>query len=100
MVAADDVARAAAAVLTTDRHGGRNYELTGPEALTYAEIAERLSRALGRPVAYTDLPEADYRQMMIDQAGIPEDQVDMAVMYHFHAFREGWADLVTDTVES
>jgi NAD(P)H dehydrogenase (quinone) len=54
-VARDDIADAAVAVLLDDgggRHGGRTYDLTGPEALTMAEIAKELSRAAGRPIAY------------------------------------------------
>jgi len=43
-VARDDLADAAVAVLTSpaDAHAGRTYDLTGPEALTMAEIAGRL----------------------------------------------------------
>ncbi len=50
----DDVADAAAAVLTEDGHEGRAYDLTGPEALTFAEIAERMSQATGRAVSFRD----------------------------------------------
>jgi uncharacterized protein YbjT (DUF2867 family) len=50
----DDVAAAAAAVLTTDGHDGRIYDLTGREALSLAEIAEQLSRAGGEAVTYVD----------------------------------------------
>lgn len=38
-----DIARVAARVLTTDGHDGCVYDLTGPEALTYAEAAEGFS---------------------------------------------------------
>jgi NAD(P)H dehydrogenase (quinone) len=50
----DDVADAAAAVLTGDGHESRTYDLTGPEALTFTEIAERVSRATGRAVSFHD----------------------------------------------
>lgn len=50
-----DVAAAAAlALLHPAAHAGRSYELTGTEALTYAEVAERLSTALGRRVQHVD----------------------------------------------
>jgi len=42
------------------------------------------------------MPEAELGQVMIEQAGFTEDNVDVAVMVHFHALRMGWADLVTD----
>jgi uncharacterized protein YbjT (DUF2867 family) len=53
MVARDDIADVAAAVLTQPgEHDGRTYDVTGPEALTLAEVAAELSRATGRPVVY------------------------------------------------
>jgi len=53
-VARDDIADVAAAVLLDEgeRHDGRTYDMTGPEALSMAEIAEVLSRFAGRPIAY------------------------------------------------
>jgi uncharacterized protein YbjT (DUF2867 family) len=52
-VTRDDIADAAAAVLLEgDRHDGRTYDMTGPEAFTLAEAAEELSRAAGRTVTY------------------------------------------------
>jgi NAD(P)H dehydrogenase (quinone) len=52
-VARDDVADVAVAVLLNPAdHDGRTYDLTGPAALTMAEVAGALSRAAGRPVHY------------------------------------------------
>jgi uncharacterized protein YbjT (DUF2867 family) len=52
-VARDDVADAATAVLTDpDAHAGRTYDLTGPAALTFHEIADVLSAATGRTITY------------------------------------------------
>jgi NAD(P)H dehydrogenase (quinone) len=53
-VARDDIADVAVAVLLEEDggHDGRTYDMTGPEALTMAEIAAELSRAAGRPVSY------------------------------------------------
>jgi NAD(P)H dehydrogenase (quinone) len=53
-VARDDIADVAVAVLLADgdRHDGRSYDLTGPEALTMAEVAERLSELAGRTITY------------------------------------------------
>ena len=53
-VARDDIADVAAAVLLADgdRHDGRSYDLTGPEALTMAEVAQRLSELAGRTITY------------------------------------------------
>jgi uncharacterized protein YbjT (DUF2867 family) len=51
-VARADVAAAAVGALTGAGHEGRTYDLTGPEALTMAETAERLADALGRLITY------------------------------------------------
>lgn len=53
-VARADIADAVAVLLTTPGHEGRTYDLTGPEALTLAEVAAVLSRRTGRPITYTD----------------------------------------------
>ncbi len=50
LVDLDDVAEAAAIVLTEPGHAGAIYELAGTEALTQVEVTEALSRQLGRPV--------------------------------------------------
>jgi uncharacterized protein YbjT (DUF2867 family) len=52
-VAQDDVAEAAIAVLRDPAaHAGASYDLTGPEALTMAEVAETITAVTGRPVTY------------------------------------------------
>ena len=59
-VDADDIAAVAAAALLSDGHGGRTYELSGPEALTFAEVAAVLSTHVGHEVRHVDLPVADW----------------------------------------
>jgi len=52
-VTRDDIADVAVAVLEEgDDHTGRTYDLTGPEALTMAEVAEQLTAFAGRPITY------------------------------------------------
>ncbi|MGW9403607.1 SDR family oxidoreductase [Arthrobacter sp. NPDC055585] len=52
-VARADVARSAERILTDpDPHTNRTYTLTGPEALTMAEVAEILSRVTGENISY------------------------------------------------
>lgn len=54
-VAIADVARAAAAVLRDPgAHAGRTYDLTGPQALTLAEVAATITEVTGREVTYVD----------------------------------------------
>ena len=53
VVAQDDIADAVVAVLRDPGpHAGRGYELTGPEALTLAEVATVITTVTGRPVSY------------------------------------------------
>ncbi|MEU2040093.1 SDR family oxidoreductase [Nocardia niwae] len=66
-----DYAEAAARVLTSDGHAGRAYELGGGERLTYAELAQVISEASGKPVRYENLPEADYAAAL-SRAGLPD----------------------------
>jgi uncharacterized protein YbjT (DUF2867 family) len=51
----DDIADAVASILASpERHEGRAYDLTGPEAFTLAEAAEAMSRAWGKPISFLD----------------------------------------------
>jgi uncharacterized protein YbjT (DUF2867 family) len=55
VVVQDDIADAAVAVLRDPApHAGRTYDLTGPSALSFAEIAEIITAATGRAVRYHD----------------------------------------------
>jgi uncharacterized protein YbjT (DUF2867 family) len=70
---ADDIADAAAATLLDPAaHAGAGYELTGPEALSFAEVAERIAQVAGRPVAHVD---ADPDEWVADAVagGVPAD---------------------------
>ena len=66
-----DYAEAAAVVLTAPDQAGKVHELAGDSAHTLAEVAAGIARQAGRPVAYQDLPEAEYRGVLV-QAGLPE----------------------------
>lgn len=52
-----DVAAVARGVLTRCGHGGRAYDVTGPELVSVAEMVDVLSQVLGRPLRYIDVPE-------------------------------------------
>jgi uncharacterized protein YbjT (DUF2867 family) len=65
-----DIAEVAIAALTTSAHEGKTYPLTGPAALTMAEVAAALSAVTGRPIRYVNVPpeEARRRQLAV---GVP-----------------------------
>ena len=71
MIDVRDVAASAAVVLTTDGHGGRSYVLTGPEAITFDDVAAALADATGRPVRYADL-SAEEARPRFEAAGLPQ----------------------------
>ncbi|HEX6734020.1 MAG TPA: SDR family oxidoreductase [Azonexus sp.] len=66
-----DYAAAAAAVLTQDGQAGRIYELAGDTSYTLGELAAAIAGQSGKTVAYQNLPEAEFRAVLLD-AGLPE----------------------------
>lgn len=67
-----DYADAAVAVLASeDGYAGRILELAGDTSYTLADYAAEISRQSGKPISYTDLPEADYEAVLL-KAGFPE----------------------------
>jgi uncharacterized protein YbjT (DUF2867 family) len=98
MIDPRDVGATAAVVLTTQGHDGRTYVLTGPEAITYVQVAAELSAATAREVEYIDVPDEDAKQGMI-QGGLPEVIAEQVVKV-FAMLRQGAAEQVTATVES
>lgn len=65
----------AKALASPGEYAEKIIELNGPEAVTNAELAERISRVAGRPVQFVDIPEAAQRKAMLD-LGMPVWQVD------------------------
>jgi uncharacterized protein YbjT (DUF2867 family) len=75
-VDADDIADVVVAALTDPRHQDRRYELTGPRALSFADVAAELSRATGRTITYTPVGGDEYRGMLREQ-GLPVELGDV-----------------------
>ncbi|MFJ4876903.1 SDR family oxidoreductase [Streptomyces sp. NPDC088745] len=79
-VDADDIAAVAAVALTEDGHTGRTYEVTGPEALTFADALAAIGRAADLSVAFHGDPDS-YRA-----AGRAEGRPDKDVEREIDAF--------------
>jgi uncharacterized protein YbjT (DUF2867 family) len=90
MIDPRDVGAVAAAVLLESGHEGRTYQLTGPEAIGYADIAATLG------VQYVDVPAAVARDGMI-AAGMP-DWLVVQLDRVFALIRAGALEETTDTV--
>ena len=84
-----DLADVAVAALTTAQHDNQSYALTGPEALTFAEMAHQLSRAVGRTITFVDVPPAAMRGALAEQ-GFPAWQAD-GLLEEFAMYRRGEA---------
>ncbi|HEU4401855.1 MAG TPA: SDR family oxidoreductase [Candidatus Polarisedimenticolia bacterium] len=91
-----DIAGVAARVLVESGHEGKAYDLSGPEALTYDQIAEKLSAVLDRKIVYVDLPDAEFKKSMIG-AGAPPAYAD-AMIDLVHYYIAGQASRVTPAV--
>jgi uncharacterized protein YbjT (DUF2867 family) len=98
MIDPRDVGAAAAAVLSAPDHDGRTYVLTGPEAITYGQVAAALSAATGGAVEFIAVPDEDAKQGLVG-AGLP-DVVAEHVVRAFSMARQGVAEQVTPAVES
>lgn len=108
-VSRDDVAASAVAVLTGAGHDGRTYDLTGPEALTMAETAERLAAVLGRPIYYEAQTAGEARALRntsrMDEmeamrragtgVGLTDPEIDIWIS-HYEQIAEGAVGGVSD----
>ena len=92
-----DIAAVAAKALTGPGHEGKAYDISGPEALTYQEVADTIGRALGRTVRYVPVSDEDGRQGM-RAAGIPGFYVELLIDLYGH-YRGGGADRVSPAVQ-
>ena len=72
-----DVAKVGFSLLRDGGHEGERLPMTGPEALTMAEVADRVSHATGRTVRYVAVSRSDRRQALIAR-GIPTTFLEFA----------------------
>jgi uncharacterized protein YbjT (DUF2867 family) len=71
----EDIAKVVFALLHSEGHESKGYDMTGPKALTMTEVAERISQAIGKPFRYVNTPMEEMRQAWL-AAGIPSERVD------------------------
>jgi len=90
-----DIAAVAAVALTEPGHAGASYPITGPAAITHAEIAAALSTATGRPITFQEVPAADFGAAL--RGAVPDWQVD-GLMEDYAHYARGEAAAVSPTV--
>jgi NAD(P)H dehydrogenase (quinone) len=97
-VSRDDIARAGGAVLTSDGHEGKIYNLTGPEALTTADLCSAVAAVTGKPVADSRATDEAYLDACAKDQ-IPEFLAGL-LLTMYHAIRRGFMNVVTDDIET
>jgi uncharacterized protein YbjT (DUF2867 family) len=96
LVDVQDIADVAAALLS-GKPENKIYELNGPEALTYYEVAERISRIAGREIRYVDIPMSEQRKVLLS-SGMPEWQAD-ALLGLQEFYLQGNGGTLTDDIQ-
>jgi uncharacterized protein YbjT (DUF2867 family) len=100
MVDTRDVGAVAAVVLTEPGHAGAGYDVTGPEALSYDDVAAKLTEAMGRRISYADVPDDAVRQALLGAGLTPWFAGALIGLYQDYRRSgiDGYAAQVTGTV--
>ncbi len=65
----EDIADVAVAALTQDGHRGKLYEVTGPELLSFADMAQEIAQATGRSIRHIPISFEEFHQGIEQSAG-------------------------------
>jgi uncharacterized protein YbjT (DUF2867 family) len=93
----DDIAAVAVMALTTRAYDGDSLAITGPEALSFAEITARIGAAIGRPLTFQPISDEEARQRYLRISASAEEteaHVDL-----WRAIREGRLASVNNNVQ-
>lgn len=93
-----DIAAVSAKALLSDHYSGVSIPITGPEALSFAEMGTIIGKAIGKPVNIEPIGEEGVRQEQL-AVGMSEAEVE-AHLSIYRGIREGALSEVTDGVES
>ena len=92
-----NIAAVAVKALTEPKHEGKAYTLSGPEALTYDELANELSKVLGRSISHINLSPSDLKNGML-AGGMPEEIADQMLDLERY-YREDKASRITNDIK-
>ncbi len=92
-----DIAAVAAAALTTRRYAGETLAITGPEALSFSEITERIGATIGRRLQFQSISDEEAGQRFSATGASPEEVEAHIALWR--AIREGRVATVTDEVQ-
>ena len=97
-VARTDCAAVAAVVVSEDGHANQAYDVTGPEALSGADLAALASELSGKPVEAVAVDDETYVGILVEHAGLPEPVAQFIASFG-RAGREGQLATVSNAVE-
>src|SRR5829696_7356416 len=98
MIHPQDVAAVASVALVEGGHEAKTYTLTGPEAITFGQVAGYLWGAVGREIEYLNVPDEAALHSMVEQ-GLPEFVAGQIVTV-FGFLRGGAQERTTDMVRT
>jgi uncharacterized protein YbjT (DUF2867 family) len=98
MVDVRDVGEVAVKALTEDGYAGKVYVLTGPESVTYFDVARLLSNVVGKTVVYETLTEDEAVRELIEN-GVPESVARSRVGVHRSFSTGAFAEVNSDVQE-
>jgi len=93
----DDIAAVATEALTTRKYNGEEIPITGPVALSYAEMTAKIGAAIGKPVRFEPISEEQERRKMFESGDPPE--IVEAHISIYRGIRDGRLAAVTNNVE-
>jgi uncharacterized protein YbjT (DUF2867 family) len=93
----DIAAVAVQALISDNQHKAKAYYITGPEALSYGQTAEILSKGLGKEIKYVNIPDEDARKGMKDMG--MDDWSANSLIELFDITRKGYTSDITSVVE-
>ena len=89
-----DVARFVLDVLTLPGHEDKTYEITGPELLSFHDIADQLSEVMGREIRYIDQPAAEFKSSLLQW--VPDEWYVETVSELFELIAQSSGALLND----
>jgi uncharacterized protein YbjT (DUF2867 family) len=92
-----DIAEVATKALMTGEYSGRSLAVTGPEALSFSEVTEKIGTAIGKQLRFQAISDDDARQRYSAVSGSEEETEAHVSLWR--AIREGRVATVTDGVE-
>ena len=89
-----DVARFVLTVLTQPGYEDKTCEITGPELVSFHDVAGQLSEVMGREISYVDVPPEDFKQSLLQW--VSDDWYVETVSELFELIAQGSGALLND----